>query len=89
MACIANCFLLMRSDVIDPHRTTSEPCEHVFGHSRSIEREFTVKGWGQIVNKLHIRFKLMFRNNFKKKKCTITDKGYQPMSSFCQDLSAK
>ena len=87
MGCIANCFLMMRSDVVEPHRTTSEPCEHVFGHSRSIHREYTVKVWGEIVRKLHERFRLIYKNGFQ-----ITrepGKGYASLAKSANDTAKK
>lgn len=89
IACIANCFILMRSDVVNPHRATSEPSEHTFGHARSIEREFTVKVWGQIVVKLHERYRLMYKNNFERKSCQRSSKGYDVMATVLTDASPK
>ena len=65
MATIATCFLLVRSDVSRPDRTTYEPCEHIFGHARSIIREFSVRDWCMIVRKLAERFELAAKNDFQ------------------------
>ena len=49
---IANCFLIMYSNIVNTFWTMSKPCEHVFGYARSIIREYTVKVWGNIARKL-------------------------------------
>jgi hypothetical protein len=87
MGCIANCFLMMRSDVVEPHRTTSEPCEHVFGHGRSIHREYTVKVWGDIVRKLHERFRLIYKNGFQTTREPA--KGYASLAKSGNDRNKK
>ena len=65
MATIATCFLMMRKEVILPHRLTSEPCEHVFGHLRSMIREFSANEFITLIKKLARRFQMMFRGKFQ------------------------
>ena len=74
VAAIANSFLMMNQTVIHPHKTTSEPCEHTFGHARSFKREFTVRDFTQIVSKISRRFDIMYRNEFVISR--NTQKGY-------------
>ena len=87
MCVLTNSFLLMRSDVVEPHRTTSEPVEHVFGNARSIDREFTVKTWGEIVRKIHERFRLMYKNDFQR--IRNKKKGYASLEVIANDKSKK
>jgi hypothetical protein len=49
---VSMCFLVMRSDVLNPRYLTSEPNEHTFGTMRAIKREFTVQEMCDIVDKL-------------------------------------
>ena len=87
MGCIANCFPIMRSDVAEPHRTTSEPCEHFFRHSRSINRECTVKVWGDTVCKLQERFRLIYKNSFQIAR--EPGKGYASLTKSGNDRNKK
>ena len=41
-------FLIMRSDVKNPRLVTSEPEENFFGCMRTIQREFTIKGFCEL-----------------------------------------
>ena len=50
--CVSLAFLLMRSDVIQIHRTTTEPSEHSNAIMRGIVREFSVLDFLSIINKL-------------------------------------
>jgi len=59
--CIGLCFLIMRDDVIQPHRLTSEPSEHTFALVRTMVREFTVLDFENLVRKLD-RFWIGLRN---------------------------
>ena len=79
MATIPLCFLLMKSDVSRPDRTTSEPCEHTFGYARSIIREFLVE--------ISYRYKLSTKNDFQ----TSCDrkKGYGSIESIVAEVSNK
>ena len=87
MCVLTNSFLLMWSDVVEPHRTTSEPVEHVFGNARSIDREFTVKTWGEIVRKIYERFRLMYKNDFQR--IRNRKKGYASLEVIASDKSKK
>ena len=70
IATISKVFLYLNEGNVLPHRTTSEPCEHTFGHARSMQREF-----GQIVSKISKRFEIFGRNNFVSSRET-KQKGY-------------
>ena len=51
--CVSLSFILLRSDVVKPHCTTSEPSEHSIAHMRVIMRKFSVLDTMHIVNKLN------------------------------------
>ena len=87
MGCITNCFLMMRSNVVEPHWITSEPCEHMFGHGRSTNGEYTVKVWGVIVCKLHERFRLIYKNGFQRTR--EPSKGYASLAKSGNDRNKK
>ena len=53
--CVSFCFLIMRDDVTDPHLLTTEPSEHSNALLRCMQREFTVKDFLVLVNKMHDR----------------------------------
>ena len=50
---ISLCFLMLREDVLQPHRLTSEPSEHTFALLRSMIREFTALDFLNLVRKLN------------------------------------
>ena len=78
MAAIANSFWLMMTDVGEPEKVQSEPCEHVFGHARSFVREFTVRDFCNIVTKISKRFDFIHKNNFQQHR--DPQKGYLSQS---------
>ena len=53
--CISMVFMMMRFDVMSPHRLTSEPSEHSFAIMRGICREFTMNDFISLVQK-QVRF---------------------------------
>ena len=58
-------FMMMRADVMNPSRLTSEPNEHVFGQLRTMDREFTVNKFVLLVEKLERRFKSILEGKLK------------------------
>ena len=52
MECVGLSFLILRSDVCQPHRLTSEPSEHTFAILRNMIREFTVLDFSRLIMKL-------------------------------------
>ena len=67
LAC-CNCwviFLMMRSDVVNPQRLTSEPSEHSIAQLRSIKREFTVLDFIHLILQIGRKFTAMQRSALK------------------------
>ena len=62
--CVSLCFLMMRSDILEPHLLTSEPSENTNSMLRGIQRDFTVRGF-TIINKLHRIWTAMVKGNTK------------------------
>ena len=56
-------FLVLRSDVPNIRRATSEPNEHFDGSLREILREFKVDELMRLVNKLMLKVNTMFKGN--------------------------
>lgn len=61
---IGTVFLLMMDDVYDIYLTTTECCEHTFGHARSMIKEFTVRDLCYIISKIARRMELIYRNDY-------------------------
>ena len=59
---------MMKSDVTEPHGVSHEPYAHYFGINRSMDRERTVKIWGDIARKLHERFRLIHKNGLQRER---------------------
>jgi len=57
---ISNIFIIMRSDLQNPHYCTSEPAEHGFGNTRRSQRELTCSDFASHVEKEHHCMKRMF-----------------------------
>jgi hypothetical protein len=49
--CVSLSFLMLRSDVTQPHRLTEEPSEHFFAILRTIVREFTLMDFLNLISK--------------------------------------
>ena len=64
MATVASIFNIMMETVVEPHRCTSEPNEHTFGHARQMCKEFSIRDFCWIVSAIARRFYLIHRNNF-------------------------
>ena len=79
MATISNIFLLMKDNVVQPDRATSEPCEHTFGHARSMSREFTVRDFCNLTDKITRRYDIFFKHNFVQSR--DPQKGYNSKST--------
>ena len=43
--CVFLCFLIMRSDIVEPHLLASKTSEHTKAMLRGMERGFTVRGF--------------------------------------------
>ena len=61
--CIATTFICLRSDIIRPHRCTSEPSENSIVQLRSIVREFTTSELIKIISKINRFWVARFRSN--------------------------
>ena len=59
--CVSLCFLIMRSDIVEPHLLASEPFEHTNTMIRGMQREEFLT----IINKLHIIWTTMAKGNVK------------------------
>jgi len=57
---VAMLFLVIRSDVSQPRRLTSEACEHTFGSVRQLQREFNVEQFNNLVERMQLRVKSIF-----------------------------
>jgi len=65
LECISMSFLMMRSDVVRPHRLTSKPSEHSFAILHTMIREFTVSDFVSLIQKLRRFWMAKVRSNLK------------------------
>ena len=72
---LGNVILLMLKVVVMPHRTTSEPIEHFFGHLRMGKSEFTALDFAHLVLKVLIRLRAIFHANLRISSRTNKRKG--------------
>ena len=73
---IGMCFLILREDVIQPHRLTSEPSEHSFAILRCMIREFTVLMFIYLVHKLDRLWIGLTKGNLRVKRQKVSANGY-------------
>ena len=66
--CVSFCLLIMRSNIVEPRLLTFEPSRHTDSMIRGIQREFTVRDFLTIVNKLHRIWKVMVKGDMKARK---------------------
>ena len=57
-------FLLMIDNIVDQYLTTTESCKHLFGYACCISKEFAVRDFYQIVEKIACHFKLLYKQDF-------------------------
>jgi hypothetical protein len=74
---ISNIFIVMRSDVHNPHYCTSEPAEHGFDNTRRSQRELTCSDFASHVEKENCCMKTMFEGGLFPSHEQL--KGYQEM----------
>jgi len=63
--CLGLAFLIMRADICQPHRLTSEPSEHTFAILRNMIREFTVLDFTNLIRKLDRFWISLMNGNLK------------------------
>lgn len=86
METIAVLFLVSRSDVSQPRRTTSEANEHTYGNWRQFLREFTIEQLIRIVDKQQLKMNAIFESNLAVSR-DKGGKGYQQtMPEFIKSL---
>ena len=78
---IALLFLILRSDVPNIRRATSEPNEHFYGLLRQMLREFKTDELVHLVNKLMQKVNAMFRGNLVPRRSSVAH-GYGYLSTF-------
>jgi len=83
---IAILFLVPRSDVCQPRRTTSEPNEHTFSGWRSVKQNFDCSQLEGIQNKANIRNNAIFESNLVTSRSICTNSGYR--SSYPEFVAA-
>ena len=66
--CVSIYFLIMRSDVVEPCLLTSKPSEHTTAILRGMQREFAVRDFLTVINKLHRIWPAMVKDNTKPRK---------------------
>jgi len=73
---VAMLFLVIRSDVSQPRRMTSEACEHTFGSVRQMQREFNVEQFINLVERMQMRVNSIFESRLVPSRSSM-GKGYQ------------
>ena len=73
---IALLFLILRSDVPNIRRATSEPNEHFYGLLRQMLREFKTDELVHLVNKLMLKVNALFKGNLVPRRSSVGQKGY-------------
>ena len=66
--CDSLCFLIIQSDIVEPHLLTYKPSEHRNDMLIGMQREFTVRDFFIILNKIHLIWTAMEKIDFKPQK---------------------